>query len=53
MLRFSALAFNFGFGGILMIKMNIIDIIGVVTGSLIIIAWGVMDYLSTKKNKHK
>jgi hypothetical protein len=36
-----------------MIKMNMIDIVGVVTGSLIIIAWGVMDFLWTKKNKNK
>jgi hypothetical protein len=36
-----------------MIRMNVTDIIGVITGSLIIIAWGVLDYLSTKKNKNK
>jgi hypothetical protein len=36
-----------------MIRMNLTDIIGVVSGSIIIITWGVLDYLSTKKNKNK
>jgi hypothetical protein len=36
-----------------MIKMNLTDIIGVISGSLIIIAWGVLDYLSTNKNKNR
>jgi hypothetical protein len=36
-----------------MIKLNLTDIIGVVSGSIVIIAWGVLDYLSTKKNKQK
>jgi hypothetical protein len=38
-------------GGVSMLRMNVNDIAGMISGIIIIIAWGVLDYISTKNKK--
>jgi hypothetical protein len=38
-------------GGVIMLRMNMIDIAGMISGIIIIITWGILDYISTKNKK--
>jgi hypothetical protein len=36
-----------------MFRMNMMDVVGLLSGAFIIIGWGVFDYITTKKKNNK